>query len=79
AVKRGVKVRVLLDHWASSHTRDYKATLKRLTDMGAEWHLMLPVQPLKGNNQRLDLRNHRKILVVDGNTAFVGSQNVIDH
>jgi cardiolipin synthase len=78
AVARGVKVRVLLDHWASSHTRDYKATLKRLTSMGAEWHLMLPVQPLKGNNQRLDLRNHRKILVVDGHTAFVGSQNVID-
>ncbi|TFW00208.1 cardiolipin synthase [Leifsonia flava] len=78
AVGRGVKVRVLLDHWASSHTRDYKSTLKRLTAMGAEWYLMLPVQPLKGNNQRLDLRNHRKILVVDGRTAFVGSQNLID-
>ena len=78
AVRRGVKVRVLLDHWASSRTRDYKATLKRLTAMGAEWHLMLPVQPLRGNNQRIDLRNHRKILVVDGRSAFIGSQNVID-
>ncbi|MFC6356770.1 cardiolipin synthase [Luethyella okanaganae] len=78
AVKRGVTVRVLLDHWASWRTRDYKATLARLDAMGAQWHLMLPVQPLKGNNQRLDLRNHRKILVVDGNVAFTGSQNVID-
>ena len=78
AVRRGVKVRVLLDHWASSRTRDYKATLTRLTGMGADWHLMLPVQPLKGHNQRIDLRNHRKILAVDGRTAFVGSQNLID-
>ena len=44
AVKRGVTVRVLLDHWASSHCRDYKATLERLTSMGAQWRLMLPVQ-----------------------------------
>lgn len=78
AVRRGVVVRVLLDHWASSHCRDYKATLARLTAMGADWQLMLPVQPLRGRYQRLDLRNHRKLLVVDGRAAFVGSQNLID-
>jgi cardiolipin synthase len=71
-------VRVLLDHWASSHCAGYKATLERLTAMGAEWQLMLPVQPLKGRYQRLDLRNHRKLLVIDGRLAFVGSQNLID-
>lgn len=27
AIQRGVTVRVLLDHWASSHCRDYKATM----------------------------------------------------
>ena len=78
AVDRGVSVRVLLDHWASSHCRDYKATIERLTAMGADWHLMLPVQPLHGRYQRLDLRNHRKLLVVDGRVGFVGSQNLID-
>jgi cardiolipin synthase len=78
AVKRGVTVRVLLDHWASSHCRDYKATLERLTSMGAQWRLMLPVQPLKGHYQRIDLRNHRKLVVIDGVIAFVGSQNMID-
>jgi len=78
AVHRGVTVRVLLDHWASSHCRDYKATVARLTSMGADFRLMLPVQPLKGRYQRLDLRNHRKLLVVDGTVAFLGSQNVID-
>ena len=78
AVGRGVTVRVLLDHWASSHSAGYKETLARLDAMGADWQLMLPVQPLKGRYQRLDLRNHRKLLVVDGKSAFVGSQNLID-
>ena len=77
-VKRGVTVRVLLDHWASSHCSDYKATLERLTSMGAQWRLMLPVQPLHGHYQRIDLRNHRKLVVIDGAIAFVGSQNMID-
>jgi cardiolipin synthase A/B len=39
---------------------------------------MLPVQPLHGRYQRLDLRNHRKLLVVDGRVGYVGSQNLID-
>ncbi|WP_431278292.1 cardiolipin synthase [Leifsonia poae] len=78
AVKRGVTVRVLLDHIASYRTRDYKHTLKRLTEMGAKWQLMLPVQPFKGKYQRPDLRNHRKLLIVDGRVGFMGSQNVID-
>jgi cardiolipin synthase len=78
AVKRGVTVRVLLDHIASRRTKDYSRTIKRLTEMGALWQLMLPVQPLKGKYQRPDLRNHRKLLVVDGTLAFMGSQNVTD-
>jgi cardiolipin synthase A/B len=39
---------------------------------------MLPFQPLRGRIQRPDLRNHRKLLVVDGQVAFTGSQNVIE-
>jgi cardiolipin synthase len=78
AVKRGVVVRVLLDHVASLRTRDYKRTIKRLTSMGAQWQLMLPVQPFKRKYQRPDLRNHRKLLVIDGHVGFMGSQNVID-
>src|SRR5436190_23696490 len=39
---------------------------------------MLPVQPLKGKYQRLDLRNHRKLLVIDGRVTYIGSQNMID-
>lgn len=75
---RGVTVRVLLDHWANRGKPFYRATLKRLDAMGAQWHLMLPVQPFKGRYQRPDLRNHRKLLVVDGDVAYMGSQNVTD-
>ncbi len=78
AAARGVTVRVLLDHWANRGKPFYKATLKRLTAMGAQWHLMLPVKPLRGAYTRPDLRNHRKLLVVDGLVAFTGSQNVTD-
>ena len=75
---RGVEVRVLLDHWANRGKPRYRQTIARLNAMGADWHLMLPVQPLKGKMQRPDLRNHRKLLVVDGNIAFLGSQNITD-
>ncbi len=75
---RGVVVRVLMDHWANRGKPFYKQTLRRLDAMGAQWHLMLPVQPLKGRYQRPDLRNHRKLLVIDGVVAFIGSQNITD-
>ena len=38
---------------------------------------MLPLQPLKRRWGRIDLRNHRKIVIVDGRIAFTGSQNLI--
>ncbi|TQL45002.1 cardiolipin synthetase 2 [Homoserinimonas aerilata] len=78
AVKRGVTVRVLLDHIASLRYPGYLRTVRRLRAAGVEWHLMLPIQPWKGRYQRIDLRNHRKLLVIDGAVAFTGSQNLID-
>ncbi len=78
ACERGVIVRVLFDHVASLRTPGYRATLRALDDLGADWHEMLPVQPLRGRFQRPDLRNHRKILVVDGDVAYTGSQNAVD-
>lgn len=78
AVKRGVPVLVLLDHIQSMRKPGYRRTLRRLTAAGTKWELMLPVQPLKGKWQRPDLRNHRKLLIVDGEVGFMGSQNIID-
>jgi len=38
----------------------------------------LPIQPWKGVYQRPDLRNHRKLLVIDSRVAYTGSQNIIE-
>jgi cardiolipin synthase len=54
-----------------------KETFAELDRIGVKWAWMLPVQPFKGQYQRPDLRNHRKIVVVDGKVAYMGSQNLI--
>lgn len=77
AIARGVTVRVLSDHLMSILYPPRKATLARLAGMGAEWHGMLPLRPWKGQWQRPDLRNHRKLVVVDGRVGHTGSQNMI--
>ena len=78
AVDRGVAVRLLFDHLGSRGIPGYKEFVARLDTTGIEWHAMLPIRPLKGQWRRPDLRNHRKILVVDGDVAFTGSQNLIE-
>lgn len=78
AVRRGLTVRVLYDHVASVRVPGYRRTKRRLRAMGVEFHAMLPVRPWRGQWQRPDLRNHRKFLIVDGTTAFTGSQNMVD-
>ncbi|MCB5292850.1 Cardiolipin synthase A [Arthrobacter sp. SO3] len=78
ATGRGIAVRVLSDDLAGLMFPGRKETIKYLQDIGAEYHPMLPLRPLQGKWQRPDLRNHRKILVVDGRVGFTGSQNLID-
>jgi cardiolipin synthase A/B len=75
---RGVKVRLMFDHIGTARIPGYRDMIKKLEQTAIEWHPMLPVQPLKGKWRRPDLRNHRKIVVVDGRVAFVGSLNMID-
>ncbi len=78
AKDRGVTVRLLFDHIGSRGIPGYQQFIARLDTAGLDWHPMLAVRPLKGQFQRPDLRNHRKILVVDGRIAFTGSQNLIE-
>jgi cardiolipin synthase len=78
AVKRGVRVRLLYDDVASRRYPGFKEMNSRLTAAGIEWHEMMPIKPFKGQWRRPDLRNHRKLLVVDSKVAFMGSQNMID-
>jgi cardiolipin synthase A/B len=78
AKARGVTVRVLTDHLGHLLNAPRKQTAAWLAEHDVEWHAMLPVRPLRGDLQRPDMRNHRKILVVDGQVGFTGSQNMID-
>jgi cardiolipin synthase A/B len=78
AVKRGVRVKLLYDHVASRRYPGFKEMNAKLTAAGIEWREMMPIKPFKGKWRRPDLRNHRKLLVVDGTIAFMGSQNMID-
>lgn len=75
---RGVQVRVLSDHLSGLMFPRRRETLRAFEEMGAEWRAMLPLRPLRGQWQRPDMRNHRKLVVVDGRVGFTGSQNLID-
>ena len=77
AKARGVTVRFLVDHHGMRTIPGHKAFRKRLDDMGILWHQMLPFAPLSGQIRRPDLRNHRKILIIDGREAYVGSHNLV--
>ncbi|MCG8152133.1 cardiolipin synthase, partial [Pimelobacter simplex] len=78
ATDRGVDVRLLFDHIGSRRIPGYKKMVKRLRGTRIAWHPMLPIKPLQGRFRRPDLRNHRKILVVDGSVGFTGSLNLTE-
>jgi cardiolipin synthase len=78
AAERGVEVRLLFDHIGTARIHGYRGLLRRLEASKIQWRRMLPLLPLLGHWRRPDLRNHRKILVVDGEVAFTGSLNLIE-
>lgn len=78
AVDRGVKVRVLYDHIGSRKYRGFAEMREYMTRHGILHHMMAPVLPFDGEFNRPDLRNHRKLMVVDGHVGFTGSFNLID-
>ena len=78
AAARGVTVRLLFDHIGTLRIKGYRTLLRELRESEIQWRRMLPVEPFRGRWRRPDLRNHRKLLVVDGAVAFTGSQNLIE-
>ena len=73
--KQGVKVRVLFDDIGSRGLR--VKHLKELIDCGGEVAAFFPaILPLI--NPRLNYRNHRKVVVIDGRIGYVGGFNVGD-
>lgn len=78
AVKRGVSVHALFDSYGSHKFPHYKKMKRHLTDIGVEWHNVLPFTLKRSKYNRPDLRNHRKIVVIDNTDAYIGSLNMID-
>ena len=77
AAGRGVECRVLLDAVGSRPFLESPAR-RRLRERGVRVAPAFPVSPLRALFRRLDLRNHRKIAVIDGAIAYTGSHNVTD-
>ena len=76
AAKRGVACRLLADA-AGSRTFFHSKMHRALTDQGVQVVDMLPAAPWRRKLSRLDLRNHRKVAVVDGRCAYAGSHNIV--
>lgn len=77
AADRGVTVRVLYDAFGSRKFPRKKEMLARLEAAGIDTHAMLPLRLPGKNYTRPDLRNHRKLVVIDGAIGYTGSLNMI--
>lgn len=75
AASRGVKVRVLYDAVGSwKLKREYIEILRKA---GVDCHSFMPVSfPMF--RRKMNFRNHRKIIVIDGAVAFTGGLNIGD-
>jgi len=74
AIARGVQVAVIYDSVGSLATPD--AVLERLEKAGAKVLEFRPINPLRRHFAwHLNDRDHRKLMVVDGETAFLGGVN----
>lgn len=75
AAKRGVKVKLLLDAWGSNSIK--KHFFDELIAAGGEVEYFFPIL-IPYINPRINYRNHRKIVVIDGKIGYTGGFNVGD-
>ena len=77
AAQRGVTCRVLVDDVGSRAFLggDTAVAMRRA---GVKLSSALPANPIRAVFARLDLRNHRKLCVIDGRIAYTGSHNLTD-
>lgn len=71
--REGVKVRLLLDAFGSNQIREHH--LRELRAAGGQAAFFFPPTIFR-INLRLNYRNHRKLVVIDGETAYIGGLNV---
>ncbi|OBX12208.1 cardiolipin synthetase [Gallibacterium genomosp. 3] len=77
AHQRGVKIHILLD---SVGSRDFLQSehCQQLRQQGLEFFEALHANPLRMFLERIDLRQHRKIVVIDNQISYTGSMNMVD-
>lgn len=73
--KQGVEVRMIFDDVGSWHLS--KKFISELNEAGAE---VYPFQPVRFPifTSKINYRNHRKIIVVDGKVGYMGGMNIAD-
>ena len=74
AARRGVQVRVLVDGVGTS--RAALAMARSLRHAGATLSIFHPLFGLPVRRPSINIRNHRKMLIVDGKVGFTGGLNI---
>ena len=74
-VAEGVRVRVLYDHVGSFHFD--MSYFKKLRKAGVEVYPFMQITFPEFAN-RINWRNHRKIVVIDGKAGYIGGMNIAD-
>lgn len=72
---QGVEVRFMYDGMCSLVLLPYKYP-ERLKKLGIKARMFAPIRPILSTHQ--NNRDHRKIVVIDGHTAFTGGINLAD-
>ena len=75
--KEGVRVRMIYDYWGSLRLSMSARYIKSLKEAGVYVHPFLPLRFRIGRS-KINYRNHRKIVVVDGKIGFTGGINIAD-
>lgn len=71
--KEGVEVRLLIDAVGSRGI--FHSTLREFKNAGGKYAYFFPAR-FKIFNFRLNFRNHRKIVVIDGSVGYIGGFNI---
>ena len=72
----GVRVRLIYDYWGSFNLS--KKYLKSMKDAGIYFRPFLPFRWRISRSSKINYRNHRKLIIVDGITGFTGGLNIAD-
>jgi len=75
AVSRGIPCHALIDPVGSNQW--LRGAVRGLAAAGVEVRTALPFRLVRARTRR-DMRNHRKLFLIDGAIGYVGSQNIVD-